>query len=80
MDDRLTPSGIYELIAEVGFKKYFHFGGFDATRALIDLCPNSLIRRPRFRKFIKMSIAVPHNLLDYFGYGLYVGRTREVAR
>ena len=39
MDDRLTPSGIYELIAEVGFKKYFHLGGFDATRALIDLCP-----------------------------------------
>jgi hypothetical protein len=39
MDDRLTPSSIYELVAEVGFKKYFHLGGFDATRALIDLCP-----------------------------------------
>lgn len=39
MDDRLTPSSIYELIAEVGFKKYFHLGGLDATRALIDLCP-----------------------------------------
>jgi ubiquinone/menaquinone biosynthesis C-methylase UbiE len=39
MDDRLTPSVIYELIAEVGFKKYFHLGGFDATRELIDLCP-----------------------------------------
>ena len=39
MDDGLTPSSIYELIAEVGFKKYFHLGGFDATRALIDLCP-----------------------------------------
>jgi ubiquinone/menaquinone biosynthesis C-methylase UbiE len=39
MDDRLTPSGIYELVAEVGFKKYFHLGGFDATKALIDLCP-----------------------------------------
>ena len=39
MDDRLTPTGIYELIAEVGFKKYFHLGGFDATRTLIDLCP-----------------------------------------
>jgi ubiquinone/menaquinone biosynthesis C-methylase UbiE len=35
----------------------------------------SLIRHPRFRTFIKMSMAVPHNLLDYFGYGLYVGRT-----
>jgi ubiquinone/menaquinone biosynthesis C-methylase UbiE len=39
MDDRLTPLGIYELVAEVGFKKYFHLGGFDATRELIDLCP-----------------------------------------
>jgi ubiquinone/menaquinone biosynthesis C-methylase UbiE len=39
MNGRLTPSSIYELIAEVGFKKYFHLGGLDATRALIDLCP-----------------------------------------
>ncbi len=39
MDDSLTPSNIYELVAEVGFKKYFHLGGFDATKALIDLCP-----------------------------------------
>lgn len=41
MGDRLTPSSIYELVAEVGFKKYFHLGGFDATRELIDLCPIS---------------------------------------
>jgi ubiquinone/menaquinone biosynthesis C-methylase UbiE len=39
MDDRLTPSRIYELMAEVGFKKYFHLGGLEATKALIDLCP-----------------------------------------
>lgn len=39
MDERLTPSSIYELIAEAGFKKYFHLGGFEATRALIDFCP-----------------------------------------
>ena len=39
MNDRLTPTGIYELVAEVGFKKYFHLDGFDATKALIDLCP-----------------------------------------
>jgi hypothetical protein len=24
MDNGLTPSEIYELVAEVGFKKYFH--------------------------------------------------------
>jgi len=39
MDNQLTPSSIYELVAEVGFKKYFHLGGFDATRELVDLCP-----------------------------------------
>lgn len=58
MDNRLTPASIYELVAELGFKKYFHLGGFEATRALI-----------------KMSMAAPDNLLHYFGYGLYVGRT-----
>lgn len=39
MDDRIMPTDIYESIAEVGFKKYFHLGGFDATKTLIDLCP-----------------------------------------
>lgn len=46
MSGRLTPSSIYELVAEVGFKKYFHLGRFEATRALIDLClvnENSLV-------------------------------------
>jgi hypothetical protein len=35
----------------------------------------SLIRRPMFREFLKMSRDVPGNLLDYFWYGLYVGQT-----
>jgi arsenite methyltransferase len=39
MNDQLTPSGIYELVAEVGFKRHFHLGGFNATRELIGLCP-----------------------------------------
>jgi ubiquinone/menaquinone biosynthesis C-methylase UbiE len=39
MGDQLTPSSIYELVAEVGFKKYFHLGGLSATRELIGLCP-----------------------------------------
>ena len=38
----------------------------------------SLIRRSKFRAFIKMSLAVPNNLLDYFGYGLYIGRTCKI--
>ena len=39
MDDQLTPSSIYELVAEEDFKKHFHLGGFNATKELIDLCP-----------------------------------------
>ncbi len=34
----------------------------------------SLLRRPSFRAFLRVSLAVPKHLLDYFGYGLYVGR------
>ena len=39
MDARLTHSSIYELIAEMGFRKYFHLGGSGATGTLMDLCP-----------------------------------------
>ena len=35
----------------------------------------SLIRRPMFREFLKMSRDVPGNLLDYFWYGFYVRQT-----
>jgi len=34
----------------------------------------SLLRRPMFREFLRVSVSIPKNLLDYFGYGLYVGR------
>ena len=34
----------------------------------------ALLRRPRFRQFIRASMGVPRDLLDYFGYGLHVGR------
>jgi arsenite methyltransferase len=36
--EQLSPNLIYELVAEVGFKKYFHLGGIEATRELLDLC------------------------------------------
>jgi len=36
--EQLTPESIYELVASVGFKKYFHFGGMKATEELIELC------------------------------------------
>ncbi|MEJ2305173.1 MAG: methyltransferase domain-containing protein [Anaerolineales bacterium] len=36
---QLTPKAIYEMVAELGFRKYFHFGGFKATQQLIELLP-----------------------------------------
>ena len=36
---QLTPQAIYEMVAELGFRKYFHFGGFKATQQLIELLP-----------------------------------------
>jgi SAM-dependent methyltransferase len=38
-NEGLTPKTIYEMIAELGFRKYFHFGGFKATQELISLIP-----------------------------------------
>ena len=35
----LTPKAIYEMVAELGFRKYFHFGGFQATQELSRLLP-----------------------------------------
>ena len=32
------------------------------------------IRSSAFRKFIKEALSIPKNLLEYFGYGIYVGR------
>ena len=51
MDDRLTPSSIYELVAEVGFKKYFHLGGFQGCmRRLQGGVPRSLNLEPFLEK------------------------------
>lgn len=35
---QLSPEVIYELVAYVGFRKYFHCGGLEATRELVELC------------------------------------------
>ena len=37
-EDQLSPEVIYQLVADVGFRRYFHFGGLKATRELIELC------------------------------------------
>jgi len=36
--NQLSPEVLYEMVAYVGFKKHFHFGGLKATRELIELC------------------------------------------
>ena len=38
-NEQLTPKAIYEMVAELGFRKHFHFGGFQATQQLIELLP-----------------------------------------
>jgi arsenite methyltransferase len=40
MDDtaELTPDVIYRMVAEVGFRRHFHLGGWEATRQLLELC------------------------------------------
>lgn len=37
-EPQLTQAVIYELMARAGFRKYFHFGGVDATRELLNAC------------------------------------------
>ena len=35
---QLSPKVIYELVAEVGFRKHFHLGGLAATEKMVELC------------------------------------------
>jgi arsenite methyltransferase len=37
-DPQLTPQTIYELVAEVGFRRHFHLGGLEATKELVACC------------------------------------------
>jgi arsenite methyltransferase len=37
-DPQLTPQTIYQLVAEVGFRRHFHLGGMEATRELLARC------------------------------------------
>ncbi|UCC63497.1 MAG: class I SAM-dependent methyltransferase [Anaerolineae bacterium] len=40
MNDRqLSPQTIYQLVADVGFRRHFHLGGLQATRELLARCP-----------------------------------------
>ena len=38
MKDQLSPQTIYEMVAEVGFRRHFHLGGMEATKELVELC------------------------------------------
>lgn len=38
----LSPQTIYQLIADVGFRRHFHLGGLEATRELLAKCPLSV--------------------------------------
>lgn len=36
--EQLSPELIYQLVADVGFRRHFHLGGLEATKELIGLC------------------------------------------
>ena len=36
--EQLSPEVIYQLVADVGFRRHFHTGGMEATKELIELC------------------------------------------
>ena len=36
--EQLSPEVVYGMVAEVGFGRYFHLGGREATTELLDLC------------------------------------------
>jgi arsenite methyltransferase len=38
------------------------------------------VRSAAFRRFIRETLSVPKNLLEYFGYGIYVGQKPEALR
>ena len=38
-DPQLTPQTIYQLVADVGFRRHFHLGGLQATQELLAHCP-----------------------------------------
>ena len=43
---QLSPETIYQLLAEVGFRRHFHLGGLETTKELLDRCrlaPNTRV-------------------------------------
>lgn len=36
--EQLSPKVVYSMVAEVGFGRHFHLGGWEATTELLDLC------------------------------------------
>lgn len=77
-EDQLSPEVIYQLVADAGFRRYFHLGGLEATSDLIHRSNERAIRegvedRVRFEVADAQNLPFEDNLFDYFGYGIYVG-------
>jgi arsenite methyltransferase len=72
----MEASGIQEITVEVHQVKTIKNPKDDFADLLRTLprLLNMYLRKPMFRKFIRMSLFIPENLLEYFGYGLYTGR------
>ena len=80
----LTAEGWQELLAEAGlrdtlattYKAEGLGSGREALKDALGVAHRALymyVRNPAFRKYIGGSLSLPKNLMDYFGYGIYVG-------
>lgn len=81
----LTPDGWEELLVDAGFKDIVVraykvealSNKWDDLKDFLRVWHRAVylyIRSSAFRRFIKEGLSLPKNFLEYFGYGIYVGR------
>jgi ubiquinone/menaquinone biosynthesis C-methylase UbiE len=73
--DLLTAAGVRELVIETHKVETLR-SPRDDIADLIRSWPRLIkmvVHNPRFRKFLRISLSIPEEFLQYIGYGLYVG-------
>jgi ubiquinone/menaquinone biosynthesis C-methylase UbiE len=81
----LPPQGWIDLFSSAGVKDLFHTihqaqamsNPWEDLKDVIQVFPkmvSMILKNPLFRKFIRTSLAIPKDITEYFGYGLYVGK------
>ncbi len=75
----LATAGLREIVAQVHHAERLS----NRKEDLLDLLRSAhrvayfYATSPTFRRFIREALSVPRTLLDYFGYGIYVGRKQS---